>query len=282
MEYLEKLDWSLVWGVIKDTIVPHSATLIFNTILFLIVGFFLSIIYTIILSKKKVLKRKSKYYNWAVKLYIPILLCAFLYIFGQVGFIRGVYKILHKEKEPIVSNVYFITLSFIFRSEENKNTFVKELQASAEYAKDGSDYLVELLKVTSTNYNSGISLIDRGKNKISVYLIEKYGDDIYKTCLYAMLNLAGGKVHADINESMSYDEFSAAMDFLLDVGYKEIEVAVQDKLMTWLTSFLDSQYHSMVKSLFIILFIIMSIPVIEFFIYKKWIEPGLIKKEIKN
>ncbi len=282
MEYLEKMDWSLFWAVIKDTIVPHSATLIMNTILFLIIGFFLSIIYTIILTKKKVLKRKPKYYNWAVKLYVPILLCTFLYIFGQIGFIRGVYKVLYKEKEPIVASVYANTLSLIFESEKSKNTFVKEIQASAKDAKDGSDHLVELLKATSMNYNSGISLIDNGKNKISGYLIEKYGNDIYKTGVYAMLNLAGARVHANINESLPYNEFSAAMDFLLNVGYKEIEVAVQDKLMTWLTSFLDSQYHSMVKSLFLILFIVMSIPVIEFFIYKKWIEPGLIKKETEN
>lgn len=282
MEYFKQMDWSLVWSIIKDIIIPYSGTLIFNTILFLFIGLILSIIYSIILSKKRVFKRRPKYYNWSVKLYIPMLIGMFLYVFGQIGFLRGVYKILNKEKESIVTSVYVKTLSLTFESEENKNAFIKEIQISAKDVKDSSSYLMKRLKKTTQNYNSGISIVDESKNKISIYLIEKYGNDIYKTGVYGMLNLAGAKAHININESMPYSEFSTAMDFLLSVEHRDIELAIKDKLIIWFTSLLDYQYHSMKKSFFILLLIIMSIPVIEFFIYKKWIEPNLIKKALKK
>ena len=280
MEYINKIDWSLVWGIIKDTIIPHSGTLLFNFILFLVIGLFLSICYIILLSKKKVLKRKPKYYNWAVKLYTPLLLGLFLYIFGQIGFLRGVYKVIIKEKEVIISSIYDNTLSVAFESEQSKNIFVEEMQLAAKEAKDGSNVLLKQLKESTQNYNTGNSLIDGSKNKIATYLIDSYGNDIYKITTYGMLNLANR--HVNVSESMTYSEFSSAMDFLLEVEHKEIELAIREKLTTWFVSLLDSQYMGLVKSLLILLLIGMAFPVIEFFIYKKWIEPRVIKNELEK
>ncbi len=274
MDYLTKINWSIAWDIIKDIIIPHTATLVFNIILFVFIGLVLSIIYCVILSKKGIFKRKPKYYNWAVKLYIPTLIGVFLYIFTNIGFLRGFYKIIDKERDPIVTSVYDHTLSFAFKTEEAKNNFVKKVQVSANEVKDGSNHLMVELKKASLDYNSGISLIDDSKNKAAHYLIEKYGDDIYKISLYGMLNIAGAKAHTNINESLPYNEFSAGMDLLLEIGHKDIEQSIKDKLVEWFSSLLYYQYKSMIKPLIIILLIIISIPIIEFIIYKKWIEPA--------
>lgn len=277
------MDWNLVWGIIKDVVLPHSGTLIFNVILFLFIGLLLSTSYSVILSKKKVLKRAPKYYNWAVKLYIPIIIAVFLYFFGQIGFIRGIYKILDNEKESIVTSVYEKTLSYAFESEESKNNFLEYIQESAKKAKDGSVDLVAVIQKETQNYNSGISIIDEGKDKISNYLIDKYGNDIYTIGLYGMMNLASvGASAANIKtgidqEIPSYSEFSTAVDFLLDVGYRDIELAIKDHLIKWFTTLLDSQYASMIKIHLIILLFVIILPLIEFYIYKKWILPTLTK-----
>ena len=278
MKFFEEIDWNTMWSVTKDTILPDSGTLISNIIILTCIGFILSIVYIIILSKKKVLRRTPKYYNLLVKLYIPILIVTFLYIFGHIGFLRGVYKVLDKEKEPVITALYTSTLSTIFKSEESKNSFIKKLQASANLTKIGSDYFIAELKEKSLNYTSGVSLIDESKNKIANYLIEEYGNDIYKTSLYGLLTAAGAKTGMDIKESLSYDEFSDAMNFLLNVGYKDIEKAIKERLFVWYNYLLESQYNSMTKSLLFLLILVMSLPVIEFFIYNKWIKPDRLNK----
>jgi len=273
MKYVINIDWFFLWEITKDIIIPKTGRLIFNTLLFLFLGILLSIIYTVFLSKKGRFKRKPKYYNWIVKLYIPFLIIFISFVFGQIGFVRGCYKILNSETKPIVATIYQETLSLTFESEESKNKFIKQIQSTATEVNNGSQNLIEVLKIASVNYNSGYTIIDNSKNKIASYLTEKYGNDIYKVSLYGLLNLAGAKAHANIDEALPYSEFSAAMDFLFTVDYKDIEIAIQEKLIEWFRSFLASQYHSMIKSFSILLLIIISIPLIEFFIYKKWVEP---------
>ncbi len=278
MEYLNNVDWRFIWEVTKDIILPQSGKLIFNTLLFLFIGIVISIVFTVFLSKKGVFKRKLKYYNWVVKLYIPILIIFISYVFGQIGFIRGAYKILTSEKKAIVSSIYQKTLNLTFASKESKNTIIKILQVSAKDVNNGSQNLIQVLKVTSLSYNSGITIIDNSKNKITNYLIEKYGNDIYKISMYGMLNIAGARAHTNINEALPYKEFSAAMDFLLTVDYKDIEKGIQDKLTEWYELLLKTQFNSIIKSFLILLLLIISIPLIEFFIYKKWIEPKIIEQ----
>ncbi|SFW60352.1 hypothetical protein [Cellulophaga fucicola] len=272
MKYIKDIDWSLLWSITKDIILPHTGTLILNSILFLIIGLFLSIIYAVILHKKGVLKRKPKYYNWLVKLYIPIIIGLFMYIFGQIGFLRGVYKIIDKEKAIVVNGLYDVSIDYTFDSEESKNDFIKRLQEAAKEARTGSNYLSDILKISAVNYNTGNSVIDAGKNKLSLYLIDEYGDEIYTTGMYAMLNVAGAKAHININEALPYNEFSSAMEILLDVGYNDIEIAVKDKLTNWFSTMLESQYKSMVKSLCFLLLIIMAFPLLEFFIYTRYMK----------
>lgn len=271
MEYFNNLDWSAVWHILKDIVLPHTGTLIFNIVLFLFIGLFLSITFLIILQKKKVFKRIPRYYNWIVKLYIPLLIAGFLYFFGHIGFIRGVYKILDKESETIVAGVYNNILELSFDSEESKNELVTKLQESAIEFRDGSDSMTISLKAIATEHNTGHSLVDGGKDKVATFVIDTYGDNVYKLTLYGMLNVAGP--HINLNESLSYEEFSTAMDFLLEVGHKDIEQAIKDKLTIGLESLFYSQYKSFVWSYVILILIMMGIPLIEFLIYKKWVEP---------
>lgn len=282
MEYFDKIEWSVIWNIIKDIVLPHTGTLIFNTFIFLFLGFFISLFYIVVLHKKKILKRKPKYYNWAVKMYIPMLIIAFLFLFGHIGFITGIYKILNEENKTITSSIYNNILKLSFESEKSKNDFIVKLQQSAIEAKDDSNALVESLKITTTAYNTGYSVIDDNKNKIAAFLIDKYGNDIYKIAVYGMLNVAGSKTHVNINKSLSYEEFSTGMDFLLNVGYKDIEQGIKDKLIKWFDYLLYDQYKSLVLFQLILLLIIICLPLIEFFIYKKWVAPKYSNQRIEK
>jgi len=283
MEHFDTIEWSVIWSIIKDIVMPHTWILTSQTLIFLFFGFILSIFYIIILNKKKVLTRNPKYYNWAVKVYIPTLIVGFLFVFGYTGFITGVYKVMNKEKETIVSSVYNHVLKLSFESENSKNEFIVNLQISAIVVKGGSKVLLASLKKTTSEYNSGYSIIDDNKNKLANYLIDKYADDIYKIVIYGMLDAAGAKANINIDEELTYDDFSTGMDLLLDLDYKDIEQGIKDKLLIWFDDLLYKQYKSLLYTQLILLLIIMSLPLIEFFIYKKWIEPKypnqLIKKQ---
>ncbi|QCE40056.1 hypothetical protein [Psychroserpens sp. NJDZ02] len=283
MEHFDTIEWSVIWSIIKDIVMPHTWILTSQTLIFLFFGFILSIFYIIILNKKKVLTRNPKYYNWAVKVYIPTLIVGFLFVFGYTGFITGVYKVMNKEKETIVSSVYNHVLKLSFESENSKNEFIVNLQISAIVVKGGSKVLLASLKKTTSEYNSGYSIIDDNKNKLANYLIDKYADDIYKIVIYGMLDATGAKANINIEEELTYDDFSTGMDLLLDLDYKDIEQGIKDKLLIWFDDLLYKQYKSLLYTQLILLLIIMSLPLIEFLIYKKWIEPKypnqLIKKQ---
>lgn len=278
LKYLDKVDWLYIWEIIRDIVLPHSGTLLFNTLLFLFLGFVVSLVYCIILYRKGVFTRVPRYYNWAVKLYIPILFAGILYLFGQWGFIRGVYKILDKERPTIVEGVYQGTLKQFFKNEEEKNKFIRSIQTFASETKTDSEAFLHGFEKQMEQYDTGTTFLNNTKNKLSKYLIQHYGEDVYKAAIYGMLTSAGKGAHINISEALPYSEYSAGMDFLLSVGHQDLEKVILQKLDQWCDGFLKTQYYGMTKSLFIFLVLLMLIPLLEYFIYKKWFESELIKK----
>ena len=63
------------------------------------------------------------------------------------------------------------------------------------------------------------------------------------------------------------------MDALLEIGYQDIEKVILEKLNEWFFAAISSQYNGLVKPLILLLCIILIMPLIEYFIYKKWIAP---------
>lgn len=279
-ELFKNIDWNFIWSIIRDIVIPNSGTLIFNFILFLFLGFIITIMYCIFLWRKGILKRTPRYYNWVVKLYIPLLLIGILYIFGQWGFLRGIYKILDNEKAVIVQEVYEGSMSQVFESEEAKNKFILSLQGLAIKAKSGSQDYAVIFENYLKNHNTGNSVVNKTKNKLAKYIVNHYSDDLYKLTVYAFITSAG-RGHIDFSEALPYEEFSTVMDLLLEIGYKDIEKVVIDKLNEWFALVISSQYNAMVKSLLILLFLILIIPLLEYFIYKKWIAPKYVPKTIR-
>ncbi|TPN82429.1 hypothetical protein [Aquimarina algicola] len=279
LELFKNIDWSFIWSILRDIVLPNSGTLIFNIILFLFLGFIIAFMYNILLWRKGIFKRAPKYYNWVVKLYIPLLFIGILYVFGQWGFIRGIYKILDNEKVMIVEGIYNSSVQQIFKSEDAKNKFVLSAQILAMKAKsDSQDYAI-FFKKHLTKYDTGNSFLNRTKNKLVKFIVTNYSDDLYTLTMYAFIASAG-KGHIDLSEALPYEEFSAVMDLLLEVGYQDIEKIVLEKLSEWFSMAITSQYNGMVKSILIILFLILILPLLEYFIYKKWIHPKYISNVV--
>ncbi|GAA3512607.1 hypothetical protein GCM10022393_28000 [Aquimarina addita] len=200
-----------------------------------------------------------------------------MYILGQWGFIRGVYKILDKERPAIVQGVYQGTMQQFFKNDLEKDKFIRLIQTFASETKSDSEVFLYGFEAQMAQYDTGSSFLNTTKNKLSKYLIENYGQDVYKAAIYGMLASAG-KGHIDISEALPYEQYSAGMDFLLTVGHQDLEKIILEKLDIWCHHFLSTQYHGLIKSLLIFLILLMIVPLIEFFIYKKWFEPQFIRK----
>ena len=190
LDFFKNIDWWFFWEITKDYIFPSIGTLIWNIVLFFIISIIVSIMYTIILSKKKVLKRVPRYYNWAVKLYVPLLFAGIIYIFFQIAMVRGFYKILDNNRPVIVERIYNESVSHIFESNAHKNEFINEVQEIAKETQDDAKEFSLKLQGKVDSYDSGSSIIDKGKDKLAGYILDTYSEDIYTLVVYGMLNAA--------------------------------------------------------------------------------------------
>ncbi len=274
MEYLKEIDWNALWYSVKDIVLPYIGTLLLYLLLFTLLGLILGILYNRLLRKKGILIRKPKYYSWAVKLYRPLMIIAFLYVFVQIGLIKGVFRILEKEKEPIVNGMYQTTLGTFLESDESKEKYLEILREAAKEAKEGSQDWIAKSKQKIAAYQSGG--LPEKTSKIVHYFQERYGDAIYKATLYSMVTIANFKTNN--NYELKAQSFQNAMGHLNDSSAKEIETEVNKGLTTWYSSFMKRKCSVMVKGLLWVLIFMIGIPWLEYLIYKKWVLPKYLEQ----
>ncbi len=277
---VKHIDWMSLWEITKDYVLPNTGTIVISIILCGFLGLVIAITYIVILSRKKVFKRLPKYYNWAVKLYIPLLFVGIVFVSIQFGFVRGVYKILDNNRVHIVNDIYDVTLAQFFKSEQDKEKFIEELKLMASETQEGAKTLSKFFELWMHKLDTGNSLVNATKDKLTNYVVNNYGDDIYTLSVYALLQAAGS--HANLHETLTYDEFKSVMDVLLTLDHQEIEQSLKAKLDQWCASFLKAQYHSIAIPIILLLVIIMAIPLVEYFVYKTWIEKKYLSKISNN
>lgn len=276
INFLKNIDWVSFWEITKHYILPNVGTIIINVILFFLLTLIIAISYISILSRKKVFKRTPKYYNWAVKLYIPLLLIGIIYTGIQFGVIRGTYKILDNNRLSIVNNIYNTTAHQFFANEKEKQSFIQVISQLASKSQQSSKLLSQSFAKKMKQIHTGNTNVDNVKNNLTNYLINNYGDEIYSLSMYGLILAA--LPHADLTESLPYEEFREAIKVLLATDVKYIEASITKTLDQWCHELLVSKYWVMIILTIILLLTIMAIPLIEFFIYKKWIE----KKTVIN
>lgn len=277
-DLINELNWNDLWHVIKDIIIPHTFTIVFKIIGYGILGLLLSIALVVFLGRKNVYKRIPKYYNWAVKLYIPLIIIGFLYVFGMIGFFKGVNKVVNKERPAIVNGIYDETMQLCFSSKEKKDSFFNGIQSLSIEAETTLENSVNDLKEYVETHNTGYEVLDNGKNGISNLLIDNYGNDLFKLGLYGIIDAANEQVR--VTDHLEYKTFSKSADFLMNVNHEEIESAIKKRIDNWVGEQIDNQFSRIVYGFLLLILIIMVVPLIEFFIYVKWIKPKYISKEI--
>lgn len=256
---------ALIWEVTAYLLKNHFAQIAGYVMLFLAIAFVFSIVYSIVLYRYKLLKRKNKYYNWLVKLHIPIMFIINMYFGLQMGTLYGGYKTIQKEIPGLSKEMVARATQWAFNSEEHKQTSLRKLQMAAKSLQNENKSLqVNLLDIVKA-YNTDLQVVDNSKNKLAERMLRKYGDKLQSYILYGLLSKVP---KIEISEQMSFEEFDAGVQYLLDVDHTELESSIATKLSEGTNYLLKSQFTSLMRPLIIIWLLLMAIPLIEYGIYR--------------
>ena len=83
------------------------------------------------------------------------------------------------------------------------------------------------------------------------------------------------------DKRLNYSDFENVIDVLIELEVSKIEESIKFVLSTKIQRLLRSQYHSILLTKLIIWLLILTIPFIEFIVYKVWFEKILIKRDSK-
>ncbi|MGO4770303.1 hypothetical protein ACEN2I_01455 [Flavobacterium sp. W22_SRS_FK3] len=271
-EYIDSINWQVAWGFTKQILLPNLGSLLFWSVLFILLGLLISIILTVNLHKKKFFARDKKYYNWFAKVWIPYILLVSIYFFGMLGLFYGGHAILSKESESMAATIYAQSVGSTFSSEKEKKEFLATLQKFSDSSEDFSKDLTKAIGVYIKKNNTGMSSVDHLKNTSTAYLLQKYEPEIYSTTLYGFIKVVDDKADLASLKKLNYAEFKLLLKQLNTIDPKRIEESIQLEMNNKLQSFLDYFYKGMIKHQLLLFALFLAIPFIEYFIYLKFVK----------
>ncbi len=276
MKKILDLDWEMIF---TEIIFPHFSTIIINLLIFCPIAFILSLIYIRVLRKKQVFVRQQKYYNWFVKLYIPVLIIVFLYFSVIFALIYSSDTIIKKEEPRVVSEIYDVSVNKIFESQESRYNFIQQLQErSLGYKKKSEDMSYETIEVVSDIIDDfNITSIDN--KKITNYFIKQNKTKLYNALLDGLQLAAGTQFK---NSEMTFTEINKLNDAIDTVEPKKVEKAIKSILTDIVSKIITSQIKSYAIATFFIFLLIIFIPVLEWLIYSWYMKRKIKTIEIQK
>ena len=264
-----QISWADFWDIGKGIIVPESATVIASVLLYGFLGLLLAIGLLLLGRRLRFFTRNQRYYNWAVKLYIPLVLLGTLYCSLQLGFVRGVYKVMSHQTQSITEGVYAQTVDRLFETQAEKDAYLTILRGTVMVYNQSSTAFADSLKQSIMKNEVGYGIVDETKNKVSAYLIDTYKDDLFSAIVAGAISQASKKVSP---AELTWSESRALIDVLLEADAAQLELAIHQKLIELLDRLFYSQYASIRSSTLLLwFFTVVFIPLLEWAIYVQWL-----------
>ena len=262
---MQNTDWKTIYSVIVYVAKHYPLTIILYILLCVILGMGISIILALIFKKYKVISREQKYYNWAVKLYLPTLFIINIIFSVKIGLFWGSYEALKKDSYNLSSQVYHAGSSYIFKNDQSKKEFVGQLQSIVtELSRNNQNIKVQVQDIVKA-YDTKYQTIDQPKNWLVSLFAEKYGNRIHTLVVYGILDAVPS---VNISESLSYKEFDKITDQLVILDPNDIENSLIQKIQNLFLMVLKSQFKPIIKGILMIWGLLMLIPWMELSIYK--------------
>lgn len=262
---MQNIDWDTLYSAGLYIIKMYPMKIFTNVLFAIIVSLLISFVYLYFFRKFKGFFRENKWYRRSVKLYIPLVIIVNLLFAAKFGLIRGIYKGLEKDSYSICKQVYDTGSQQFFANDTEKQKTLLAVQSMAkELSESNKDLKVNIVDFAKS-YNTKVGVVDKPKNWIAAKFADKYGDRIHTLALYGMLSAVP---HANVSETMSYEDFHAVITQLLQMNPQDIEKSIISKIQVFFLDLLKSQYSSIIKGILLIWALLILIPWAELFIYK--------------
>jgi|GEM_PF-1839129 len=271
-EFIDSINWSEIWEITKEYVLPNIGWFIFWIVLFVIIGLILGIVFNVFLYRKNIFFRDRKYYNWFAKLWIPYFMVVFLYFSSMIGLFYGVHSVLRSENKSITSNIYSRTIGSTFSSEKEKKEFLHSLQTLSKSSENVSKSMTQALAIYIKQNNSGYASVDNFKNSSTSYLLKKYESEVYSACVYGFMKVVDDKANMKNVKDIDYTQFKSLLQKLDQIEPQRIENSIQSEMGRKLQAILDYIFKEILKHELFFFFLFLLIPFVEYFIYLKFIK----------
>lgn len=276
---MQNIDWEIIYSIVVYVLKNYPFKIILYSSISLVISFVISIMTTLLLRKYKLISREQKYYNWLVKLYIPLIFIVNIIFSFKIGLFWGVYETLKKDSYSVSEQVYYSGSQYIFKDEKSKAVFIADLKSIvSELSRNNKNVKVEIVDIAKT-YETKYKLVNRPKNWLASLFADHYGDRIHTLVLYGILNSIP---HVDISGTLSYNEFDQLSGKLLELNPENVEKSIIEKIQNLFLMILKSQFRIIIKGIFIIWGLLMLIPWLEFGIYKYMMRRNLKNQKINS
>jgi hypothetical protein len=268
------------WKMISELVLSHSIEAASQILKWEVIGIAVSIALIFVFWKRNLLKRPAnKYYNWAVKLYIPMILVVGFIFFGKIGIIKFAHKTLTKENEAAVDMIYKNSLGKVLGSADDEKSLIRyaeKIGTTVKTVEEGMDNLVYYITFNSDSTSNFVEKTVAAQ--MAGYFWKTKGKEMVYSGVYYLLAMALEKAHlpGDVEEKFTYENFKLGIEKLKDLDAKEFEDGMKKTIGSKTQHYIDSKMNTMFYMTLLTWLIIVLIPVIEYWAYKKFFEKKLL------
>jgi hypothetical protein len=264
-----KQDWKALASLTSD----HLGSTVGGVLSAVLLGLVVGIVFIILFWKLGIFRRPvNKWYNRAVKLWIPYLVVVCVSIAAQIGFYRSVYKELITVNDAVAGALYQRALGPALGSPASRQAFLTTVQSAAKSGQNMGQVITGFIKEAlhkKVADHGGIT--DRATVAVADWFIDKYENDIASAVCYGIYLKAGGhlRLHS-AGQPMEYHEFKEGADYLLSLDLSKVEMAVQGNLGALTHGLIEKQYKGALKGALILGSLLVLLPVVEWGVYR-WV-----------
>ncbi|MCJ8288464.1 MAG: hypothetical protein HRT58_00415 [Crocinitomicaceae bacterium] len=257
----------------SDIILPSIGTIIIDVILAILFALLFLVFVFVLLWKIEFFKRNRKYYNMAIKLYIPYIVITTFYISILLGLITGVAEVLEDKNEKLVEYTYRNTVSPIIDSSEHWDTFFTRLnEAATEIDEKNEKFSLTLLfdSIDPFSFQDSTSL--KVNSSFSEEMSAKINSKIYYALVMGAILSKNGNTSVSYTGNIKVEKFQSILAELKTITKEDVEDEIKLELSVALDELISTQYSSMFWGT-ILLYLGLLLPLfVEFFLYKNWLK----------
>jgi hypothetical protein len=276
---LQHIDWKLISDLLIDNSIEAGSTILKWEFIGIAVSIFLIVLFW----KRGIFKRPAnKYYNWTVKLYIPLLLVVGFIFFGKAGVIRFAHQYLTKQNQEAVNVIYDKTFGSLLGSADDPKSLIRYAETIGKTVKTVDEGMNNLGSYVMMNSKLDSNYVE---NTISAYMIQRMwkekGRDIVIGGAYYLFMMVLEKAHipGEPEKNLTIEEFKYGIEKLKELDAHKAEAGLKQTIGGKTQSYIDSKMNGMFYMNLFFWLILILVPILEYVLYKKYFEPRLIASQ---